>query len=141
MPAIKLHDPNSIHSRRGPQKHIHHECPLTIGACERGSCHSATNYFKSYCRIRRHGVNNSKTLCVLTLISILLAHRFGVAKAVGEPAAAVEGSIGGPFGGVAESQIGTCRTALGMESGAIGDSQITASSAHDLGNVGPQHAR
>lgn len=28
-----------------------------------------------------------------------------------------------------------------MESGAIMDSQITASSAHDLGNVGPQHAR
>lgn len=28
-----------------------------------------------------------------------------------------------------------------MESGAIADSQITASSAHDIGNVGPQHAR
>jgi len=28
-----------------------------------------------------------------------------------------------------------------MESGAITDSQITASSAHDIGNVGPQHAR
>lgn len=34
-----------------------------------------------------------------------------------------------------------CKTALGMESGAILDSQITASSAHDIGNVGPQHAR
>jgi hypothetical protein len=28
-----------------------------------------------------------------------------------------------------------------MESGAIADSQISASSAHDIGNVGPQHAR
>ncbi|KXJ83444.1 hypothetical protein RP20_CCG006566 [Aedes albopictus] len=28
-----------------------------------------------------------------------------------------------------------------MESGAINDSQISASSAHDIGNVGPQHAR
>ncbi|KFB39218.1 hypothetical protein ZHAS_00006559 [Anopheles sinensis] len=28
-----------------------------------------------------------------------------------------------------------------MESFAINDSQITASSAHDIGNVGPQHAR
>lgn len=34
-----------------------------------------------------------------------------------------------------------CKNALGMESGAIMDSQITASSAHDVGNVGPQHAR
>lgn len=28
-----------------------------------------------------------------------------------------------------------------MESGNITDQQITASSAHDVGNVGPQHAR
>lgn len=28
-----------------------------------------------------------------------------------------------------------------MESGAIADAQISASSAHDIGNVGPQHAR
>lgn len=28
-----------------------------------------------------------------------------------------------------------------MESGAIADFQITASSAHDMGNVGPQHGR
>lgn len=34
-----------------------------------------------------------------------------------------------------------CKTALGMESGAIADFQITASTAHDMGNVGPQHAR
>lgn len=34
-----------------------------------------------------------------------------------------------------------CKSALGMESGALLDSQITASSAHDIGNVGPQHAR
>ncbi|XP_055636349.1 discoidin domain-containing receptor 2 isoform X1 [Toxorhynchites rutilus septentrionalis] len=34
-----------------------------------------------------------------------------------------------------------CKNPLGMESGAINDSQITASSAHDIGNVGPQHAR
>lgn len=35
----------------------------------------------------------------------------------------------------------TCKSALGMESGAIADFQISASSAHDPGNVGPQHAR
>ncbi|XP_055299396.1 discoidin domain-containing receptor 2-like, partial [Sitodiplosis mosellana] len=35
----------------------------------------------------------------------------------------------------------SCTNALGMESGAIADFQITASSAHDPGNVGPQHAR
>lgn len=34
-----------------------------------------------------------------------------------------------------------CKSTLGMESGAIADFQITASSAHDIGNVGPQHAR
>lgn len=34
-----------------------------------------------------------------------------------------------------------CKTALGMESLAIADFQITASTAHDMGNVGPQHAR
>ena len=34
-----------------------------------------------------------------------------------------------------------CKTSLGMESGTIADFQITASSAHDMGNVGPQHAR
>ncbi|XP_055709689.1 discoidin domain-containing receptor 2 [Phlebotomus papatasi] len=34
-----------------------------------------------------------------------------------------------------------CKNPLGMESGAIADFQITASSAHDIGNVGPQHAR
>uniref|UniRef100_A0A182M1M5 F5/8 type C domain-containing protein n=1 Tax=Anopheles culicifacies TaxID=139723 RepID=A0A182M1M5_9DIPT len=34
-----------------------------------------------------------------------------------------------------------CKNPLGMESFAINDSQITASSAHDIGNVGPQHAR
>ncbi|BFF93412.1 uncharacterized protein DMAD_11272 [Drosophila madeirensis] len=37
--------------------------------------------------------------------------------------------------------IATCNVPLGMESGAIADAQITASSAHDTGFVGPQHAR
>ncbi|XP_073823339.1 smoke alarm isoform X1 [Musca autumnalis] len=37
--------------------------------------------------------------------------------------------------------IATCNMPLGMESGAITDAQITASSAHDTGFVGPQHAR
>lgn len=36
---------------------------------------------------------------------------------------------------------GNCKNPLGMESGAIADFQITGSSAHDIGNVGPQHAR
>ncbi|XP_070145230.1 uncharacterized protein [Drosophila kikkawai] len=35
----------------------------------------------------------------------------------------------------------TCNVPLGMESLAITDAQITASSAHDTGFVGPQHAR
>ncbi|XP_070506947.1 discoidin domain-containing receptor 2 isoform X2 [Chironomus tepperi] len=38
-------------------------------------------------------------------------------------------------------ELAKCKSALGMESGAIMDSQISASSAHDFGNVGPQHAR
>ncbi|XP_055387519.1 discoidin domain-containing receptor tyrosine kinase B-like isoform X2 [Condylostylus longicornis] len=37
--------------------------------------------------------------------------------------------------------LATCNNPLGMESGSIADFQITASSAHDMGNVGPQHAR
>lgn len=32
-----------------------------------------TNYVKSYCHIKRHGVNNNKTLCWLTLTLILLS--------------------------------------------------------------------
>ncbi|KAK5643044.1 hypothetical protein RI129_009211 [Pyrocoelia pectoralis] len=35
----------------------------------------------------------------------------------------------------------TCTAALGMESGAIKDSAVTASSAYDAGSVGPQHGR
>ncbi|XP_036678481.3 uncharacterized protein smal isoform X1 [Drosophila suzukii] len=35
----------------------------------------------------------------------------------------------------------TCNVPLGMESLVITDAQITASSAHDMGFVGPQHAR
>lgn len=35
----------------------------------------------------------------------------------------------------------TCNVPLGMETGAITDAQITASSAHDTAFVGPQHAR
>ncbi|XP_043947525.1 uncharacterized protein LOC108024892 isoform X2 [Drosophila biarmipes] len=37
--------------------------------------------------------------------------------------------------------IATCKVPLGMESLFITDAQITASSAHDMGFVGPQHAR
>ncbi|XP_037731519.1 uncharacterized protein LOC119562399 isoform X1 [Drosophila subpulchrella] len=37
--------------------------------------------------------------------------------------------------------IATCNVPLGMESLVITDAQITASSAHDMGFVGPQHAR
>lgn len=39
------------------------------------------------------------------------------------------------------SSAGTCTNPLGMESGAIADFQVTASSSHDVGNTGPQHAR
>ncbi|XP_023175026.1 uncharacterized protein LOC111602263 [Drosophila hydei] len=42
---------------------------------------------------------------------------------------------------IAAFDIATCNVPLGMESGAITDAQITASSAHDTGFVGPQHAR
>ncbi|XP_017773503.1 PREDICTED: discoidin domain-containing receptor 2 isoform X2 [Nicrophorus vespilloides] len=38
-------------------------------------------------------------------------------------------------------ELGLCGSALGMESGAIKDSAITASSAYDSGSVGPQHGR
>jgi hypothetical protein len=34
-----------------------------------------------------------------------------------------------------------CEAPLGLESGAIPDSDITASSAYDFGIVGPQHGR
>lgn len=86
MPAIKLQESNSIHSRS--------ECSPTIGVpalveSQGGEGHEsrrpATNYLKSYCRIKRHGVNNSKTLCWLTLTLILLANRFGMGTAVGTP--------------------------------------------------------
>ncbi|XP_043654375.1 discoidin domain-containing receptor 2-like [Drosophila teissieri] len=162
MPAIKLQELNSIHSRSASLNHIQNEWSPTIGGPEElleekekeqgrrveghDSRRPATNYLKSYCRIKRHGVNNSKTLCWLTLTLILLANRFGIAMgtgtgtgtAVGTPETpAAAGSNGLPT----ELQIGTCKQALGMESGAIADFQITASSAHDMGNVGPQHAR
>lgn len=37
--------------------------------------------------------------------------------------------------------IGRCNSPLGLESGAIADQDITASSAYDSGSVGPQHGR
>ncbi|XP_049531492.1 discoidin domain-containing receptor tyrosine kinase B isoform X1 [Anopheles darlingi] len=43
--------------------------------------------------------------------------------------------------GVETLDLEKCKNPLGMQSFAINDSQITASSAHDIGNVGPQHAR
>lgn len=96
MPAIKLQESNSIYSRS--------ECSPTIGVpalveSQGGEGHEsrrpATNYLKSYCRIKRHGVNNSKTLCWLTLTLILLANRFGMGTAVGTPETpAAVGSMG-----------------------------------------------
>ncbi|XP_068918044.1 discoidin domain-containing receptor 2 [Tenebrio molitor] len=38
-------------------------------------------------------------------------------------------------------ELGSCGSALGMESGVIKDSAITASSAYDSSSVGPQHGR
>ncbi|KAK4877691.1 hypothetical protein RN001_010197 [Aquatica leii] len=38
-------------------------------------------------------------------------------------------------------ELGLCTSALGMESGAIKDSAVSASSAYDAGSVGPQHGR
>ncbi|XP_053960204.1 uncharacterized protein LOC128864528 [Anastrepha ludens] len=97
----------------------------------------ATNYLKSYCRIKRHGVNKNKTLCWLTLTLILLS----CSSWHGRGAGGRGGSGGGGGAFCYALDIGTCKQPLGMESGAIADTQITASSAHDMGNVGPQHAR
>ncbi|EDW02998.1 GH10733 [Drosophila grimshawi] len=136
MPAIKLQKLNCWPRQ---QQHLSIDWPGEIERLEYSCWHSATNYLKSYCRIQRQGVNNSKTLCWLTLTLILLSRPSGsgtvvVSTAVGNPASSA-------VAGVAALEIGTCKQALGMESGAIADFQITASSAHDMGNVGPQHAR
>ncbi|BFF93401.1 discoidin domain-containing receptor 2 [Drosophila madeirensis] len=150
MPAIKLQQLNSIHSQEGTKKgprhgpgpgHRYNGFSCSWHGCE--SRHFATNYLKSYCHIKRHGVNNNKTLCWLTLTLILLsAQTVAIATATEGAAAAVAPAVGGaPSGGVAALEIGTCKQPLGMESGAIADFQISASSAHDMGNVGPQHAR
>ncbi|EDW54493.1 GM18617 [Drosophila sechellia] len=118
MPAIKLQELNSIHSRSTRLNHIPTECSPTIGAPAleehqggegHGSRRPATNYLKSYCRIKRHGVNNSKTLCWLTLTLILLANRFGMGTAVGTPETP---AAGGSMGLLAEMPIGTCKQAL-----------------------------
>ncbi|KAH8334618.1 hypothetical protein KR059_012409 [Drosophila kikkawai] len=147
MPAIKLQQLNSIHSRPARRRNCPADCPGTIEG-PYGLWHSATNYLKSYCHIKRHGVNNSKALCWLTLALILLADQSGLGVAFGTAGAAAAGvgaGAGGlspsPPGGASQLEIGTCKQPLGMESGAIADFQITASSAHDMGNVGPQHAR
>ncbi|XP_033150758.1 discoidin domain-containing receptor 2 [Drosophila busckii] len=128
MPAIKLQQLNSL------------QCSvLGVGRGSSSSCwHLATNYLKSYCHIQRHGVNNNKTLCMLTLTLILLSVHQAAAAAA---AASTTTAVGSAVGDATALEIGTCKQALGMESGAIADFQITASSAHDMGNVGPQHAR
>ncbi|KRG03097.1 discoidin domain-containing receptor 2 isoform X2 [Drosophila mojavensis] len=140
MPTIKIPKLNS-------PRHLSIDCcwPVQHGPRPGYSCwHFATNYLKSYCHIQRHGVvNNNKTLCWLALTLILLSGSSGTRTAV--EAATATTAVGNPAGsaavGVAPLEIGTCKQALGMESGAIADFQITASSAHDMGNVGPQHAR
>ncbi|XP_017079537.2 LOW QUALITY PROTEIN: discoidin domain-containing receptor tyrosine kinase B [Drosophila eugracilis] len=146
MPAIKFRELNSIHLRRGRQNHIRQYCLPTIEGEivarewveDRHSWRPATDYLKSYRRIKRRDANNSKALCLLTLTLILLDDRLGMGAPTGTPSPAAGG---GSNGGLPELQIGTCKEALGMESGAIADFQITVSSAHDMGNVGPQHAR
>uniref|UniRef100_A0A1I8PJ44 F5/8 type C domain-containing protein n=1 Tax=Stomoxys calcitrans TaxID=35570 RepID=A0A1I8PJ44_STOCA len=81
------------------------------------------NYVKNYYPIKqRHSVNNNKTLCWLTLTLILLS------------------GIWNTTATVRAFDIAQCKHPLGMESGAIADFQISASTAHDMGNVGPQHA-
>ncbi|KAL7739932.1 hypothetical protein ACLKA6_013121 [Drosophila palustris] len=135
MPVIKLKQLQLDHlKRRRQQQYVSIDCPGQIGSQLDHSCwHFATNYLKSYWRIERQRVNNHKTLCWLTFAWILLTEFSGWATAVGSPTS--------PAGGMAALEIGTCKQTLGMESGAIADFQITASSAHDMGNVGPQHAR
>ncbi|XP_062121612.1 discoidin domain-containing receptor 2 isoform X1 [Drosophila sulfurigaster albostrigata] len=134
MPTIKLRQLHSGHSkRRQHQQYLSIDCH---GNHLDHSCwHLARrNYLKSYCRIR---VNNHKTLYWLTLALILLTES---TRGTTSATAAV-GNTASPAGGMTALEIGTCKQALGMESGAIADFQITASSAHDMGNVGPQHAR
>ncbi|XP_034472140.1 discoidin domain-containing receptor 2 [Drosophila innubila] len=141
MLAIKLRQLQLAHSEHRQQQYLSIDCPGQIGChvphkgshLDHSCWHFATNYLKSYCRIERQRVNNHKTLLWLTLALILLTEFSGLATAVGSP--------GSPAGSLAAMEIGTCKQALGMESGAIADFQITASSAHDMGNVGPQHAR
>ncbi|XP_011176649.1 discoidin domain-containing receptor 2 isoform X2 [Zeugodacus cucurbitae] len=136
MATIKIRQLNSFKLQQQHQQRQRQESPkascraafaLLFSRC---SC-CATNYLKSYCRIKRHGVNKNKTLCWLTLTLILLS------------CSSWHGRRGGRGGGALcyALDIGTCKQPLGMESGAIADTQITASSAHDMGNVGPQHAR
>lgn len=47
--------------------------PAAVAACVAHFKYFTTNYVKSYCHIKRHGVNNNKTLCWLTLTLILLS--------------------------------------------------------------------
>ncbi|XP_044316188.1 discoidin domain-containing receptor 2 [Drosophila rhopaloa] len=150
MPAVKLKEFNSIHSgcSRQSQNSIEYPSAIKAGLKNRkrvdgyDSWRPATYCLKSNGRINRHDVNNSKTLCLLTLTLILSVDRFCMGTAVGGPESAdARVPIEGLFGGMANSKIGTCQQPLGMESGVIADFQISASSAHDMGNVGPQHAR
>ncbi|XP_018792615.1 PREDICTED: discoidin domain-containing receptor 2 isoform X3 [Bactrocera latifrons] len=137
MATIKIRQLNSFKLQQ--QQQLQEELPkakcrgaiaLLFSRCT----YCATNYLKSYCRIKRHGVNKNKTLCWLTLTLILLSCSSWHGR---------RGERGGGGGGAFcyALDIGTCKQPLGMESGAIADTQITASSAHDMGNVGPQHAR
>lgn len=121
MPAIKLQQLNSIHSRPARRRRsFPADYPGTIEGAY-GLWHSTTNYLKSYCRIKRHGVNNSKALCWLTLALILLADRSGPGVAFRTAGAAAAGAGAGPGagagagglgssppGGVSQLEIGKC---------------------------------
>ncbi|KAH8325709.1 hypothetical protein KR067_004847 [Drosophila pandora] len=134
MTAIKL---QRLKPHRSTQPTSPIDCPGIIeagrGKDAYGGAQFATNYFKN-CHIKHHSINKSKTLCWLALTLILLDARSVLQMAMAQVP-------GGDTSTGSEPEIETCKQALGMESGAINDSQITASSAHDIGNVGPQHAR
>ncbi|XP_039951526.1 uncharacterized protein LOC120768840 [Bactrocera tryoni] len=132
MATIKIRQLNSFKLQQQQQEELPKaNCRGAFALLFSRCSYCATNYLKSYCRIKRHGVNKNKTLCWLTLTLILLS------------CSSWHGRRGGRGSGGAfcyALDIGTCKQPLGMESGAIADTQITASSAHDMGNVGPQHA-
>ncbi|CAD7000509.1 unnamed protein product [Ceratitis capitata] len=75
MATIKIRQLNSYKLQQQQQQQRKHQAEYSRVAFALFShfTYCATNYLKSYCRIKRHGVNKNKTLCWLTLTLILLS--------------------------------------------------------------------